>query len=69
MDTSAQIISHTCISWPQKKTAHKLAKKDCDLSLLKFVSFKIGLFASDFDILIDHGLNLNMTWSESSYTI
>lgn len=47
------ITSHTSITDKNRFNVHKLVKKDCDLTSLKFVSFKISLNACDFDVLND----------------
>lgn len=45
------IAQNTSITDFSKFKAHKLVKKDCDLTALKFVSFKIEMNDEEYDIL------------------
>lgn len=47
------ITKNTPVTEEARMCAHKLVKKDTDVSLLNFVSFKIELNAEDFDVLND----------------
>lgn len=47
------IIENTPVKDPSRFTIHKLVKKDCDLTSLRFVSFKVATNTDDFDILCD----------------
>lgn len=47
------ITSNTSATDKTKMNVHKLVKKDADLTLLKFVSFKIELNVDDFNLLND----------------
>lgn len=47
------ITANTPVTDKTKMNVHKLVKKDADLSLLNFVSFKVELNVTDFDVLND----------------
>lgn len=47
------ILTETNIDDKSMYTVHKLVKKDCDLTTLKFVSFKIQVNEDNFAILMD----------------
>lgn len=52
-DIANYIIANTPIKDHANFNVHKLVKKDCDLSTLKFVSFKIQVEMDNFDHLMD----------------